>query len=461
MEKIDVEFSSFRDPSGFLFRAKGELYRQINLSYQEDYDQLMSSRLYDDLVDQGLMVSHEEQHHIPAPKPDIAYKIIKPDNVDFVSYPYEWCLLQLRGAALTTLRIARMALGYKMIMKDASAFNIQFHRGRWCLMDTLSFTKYHEGEPWIAYKQFCQHFLAPMALMAYKDPRMGLMSRLFIDGIPLDLAANLLPFRARMRFGLITHIYIHARSQKRYAGQKVAKDKLQKNFSRKAFIGLLDSLRQTIKALPVRMEPTEWENYYAKTNYSTEAFESKKAIVDKFINEVQPKTVWDLGANIGAFSRLASEKGILTVAFDNDPAAVAKNYLQVRKEREPHLLPFIMDLTNPSPGLGWGHQERMSLISRGPATLVLALALLHHLSISNNVPFQKLALFFKDICSYLIIEFIPKSDSQVSRLLATRKDIFENYHEEGFEHAFKSYFTILERREILDSDRSMYLMKKK
>jgi ribosomal protein L11 methylase PrmA len=224
---------------------------------------------------------------------------------------------------------------------------------------------------------------------------------------------------------------------------------------------LVESLRQTVKSINVDIGKTEWENYYEITNYSRESFETKKGVVDSFIDLVKPDNVWDLGANTGEFSRIASEKGIFTVAFDIDPGAVVKNYLQVRKDRDENLIPLIMDLTNPSPNLGWAHQERQSLIERGPVDLALALALVHHLAISNNVPLEKIASFFKSICKHLIIEFIPKSDSQVSRLLQTRRDIFVDYHKDGFEKAFERYFEIKNQQSIVDSERIIYLMKVK
>ena len=453
------EFSSFRDPSGFLFNQKETLYRQINHKYQSHYDHLMNSGLYHTLVEQGLMIPHQEVTNFPAPDPELAYKIIQPQIVNFISYPYEWTLIQMRGAALTTLRIALIALDYGMILKDASAYNMQFHQGRWMLIDTLSFELYNEGEPWIAYKQFCQHFLGPMALMAYFDNRLGLMSRLFIDGIPLDIAARLLPFRTKLRFGLLTHIHIHAKTQKRYADKRISKETKEGKVSKKALIGLITSLRQSIKNLSDRTNSTEWEDYYQSTNYSENAFENKKAIVKAYIEQAKPENVFDLGANTGEFSRLASEKGIFTVAFDIDPGAVTKNYIKARQERDTQLLPLIMDLTNPSPGLGWGHQERKALISRGPVDLVLALALVHHLAISNNVPFEKMASLFRKIGTYLIIEFIPKSDSQVKRLLQTRKDIFPNYSPGVFENAFIKDFEIIDKQKVTETARTIYFMR--
>jgi ribosomal protein L11 methylase PrmA len=461
MEQMIIEGASFRDPSGFVFRHNGTLYRQINSKYKDDYEHLRSSGLYDKLVSQGLMLAHDEVENFPIEKTKDAWKIIEPEPLKFVSYPYEWSILHFRGAALTTLRIAKLAMEYGMILKDASAYNMQFHKGRWCLIDTLSFERYNEGKPWVAYKQFCQHFLSPLALLAYGDQRLGLLSRVFIDGIPLDIASKLLPFRTNLRFGLLTHIHLHSRSQKQYADRAVREDINRKFFTKQSMKKLVESLRQTVKSINVDIGKTEWENYYEITNYSRESFETKKGVVDSFIDLVKPDNVWDLGANTGEFSRIASEKGIFTVAFDIDPGAVVKNYLQVRKDRDENLIPLIVDLTNPSPNLGWAHQERQSLIERGPVDLALALALVHHLAISNNVPLEKIASFFKSICKHLIIEFIPKSDSQVSRLLQTRRDIFVDYHKDGFEKAFERYFEIKNQQSIVDSERIIYLMKVK
>lgn len=309
----------------------------------------------------------------------------------------------------------------------------------------------------MAYKQFCQHFLAPLALMAYRGSRLNLMSRLFIDGIPLDVAAGLLPFRSKLRFGLLTHLHLHARSQQRYAGKEIRREEVRGKVSQKALVGLLDSLRNTVKGLFLGDEATEWANYYDETNYSKSAFEEKKNIVSAFIEKVDPDRVWDLGANTGEFSRLASERGIFTVAFDVDPGAVTQNYVQVRKNHETNHLPLVMDLTNPSPGLGWAHQERRSLMDRGPVPLVLALALVHHLAITNNVPLAKLAQFFRNIGDHLVIEFVPKTDSQVQRLLRSREDIFDTYTVDGFEAAFEPYFDLIERRSVTGSERILYL----
>jgi len=449
--------SSFRDPSGFVFKSNGILYRQVNHSYRPDFDHLISSGFYQWLTENELIIPHEIAD-VPPLKPETAYTVLKPKPVHFISYPYEWCFSQLKDAALATLFIQKKALEFGLSLKDSSSYNIQFADGKPIFIDTLSFETYKEGMPWVAYQQFCKHFFAPLALMSYTDVRLNQLLRNHIDGIPLDLAAKLLPFSTKFKFSLFTHIHLHATAQRRY-GNKGEKKKASR-IDRKAILGFIDSLESGIKKMTWSPLKTEWGDYYDQTNYSDDAFTHKKEMVSNILDRIGPETVWDLGANTGVFSRIAGGRGIRTIAFDIDPAAVEKNYLQCKSDGETNVLPLILDLTNPSPGLGWHHKERMTLLERSNGDMAIALALIHHLAISNNLPFPKIASFFRRLCEHLIIEFVPKSDSQVVHLLSTRDDIFPAYDAQHFETAFSRYFHIVEKVPIASSERTLYLMQK-
>jgi len=449
--------ASFRDPSGFLFSRDGILYRHINRAYSNDYARLMDSGLYARLVKANLLIPHVEVGQAPA-ESDAAFKVIQPERVPFISYPYEWSFSQLKDAALATLSIQKRALKLDMSLKDASAYNIQFVRGKATLIDTLSFEIYKEGEPWVAYKQFCQHFLAPLALMAYRDVRLSQLLRLYIDGVPLDLASELLPAKTKFNFGLLTHIHIHAGAQKRYSDKVIAPRKTTLRVNKQAMTGLIESLESVVKKLTWKPAGTEWGDYYENTNYTDSAFEHKKQLVHAWSVEKKPALVWDLGGNTGVFSREAAASGAYTVSFDIDPAAVEQNYRTVKTKKEQNILPLVLDLTNPSPSLGWDNAERDSFGLRGPVDMALALAVIHHLAISNNVPLPQLASFFAARCRWLVIEFVPKSDSQVQRLLTSREDIFPNYTRAGFEYAFSSRFSIHKAESVRDSERILYLM---
>jgi hypothetical protein len=453
--------ASFRDPSGFLFTHDSLVYRQVNRLYQSQYDYLIDSGLYAALINDKLLIPHDEVDLI-APAPVDAYKILHPQQLNFISYPYEWSFSQLKDAALTTLAIHKRAIEHGMALKDASAYNIQFVGGKPVLIDTLSFEIYPEGAPWVAYRQFCQHFLAPLALMVYCDVRLSQLMRVYIDGVPLDLAKKLLPWRTRLSPVLGLHIHVHASAQQRYADKAINSSTVKRKMSKHQMLGLIDSLESGIHKMEWLPKGTEWGDYYESAeHYSKKSLEHKRKLVNAFLESVKPQSVWDLGANLGMFSRLASKLSIPTVAFDIDPGAVERNYLDCKQTNEKHLLPLVLDLTNPSSSLGWHSQERMSLLERGPADAVLALALIHHLAISNNVPFSLLARFFADVGTYLIIEFVPKSDSQVELLLATREDIFPSYDKTSFEAVFDETFKILKAEPLQDSQRTLYLMKRR
>ncbi|MBT7616876.1 MAG: SAM-dependent methyltransferase [Calditrichaeota bacterium] len=451
--------SSFRDPGGFLFKRGGKLYRQVNKFCKTDYQSLINSGLYKKLCDQNLLIPHSESDIEPM-FPDRSHCVIEPELLPFISYPYEWCFSQYQDAALATLKIQQIAIEHDMSMKDASAYNIQFHNGKPVLIDTLSFEKLRDNTPWVAYRQFCQHFLAPLVLMSYVDVRLGQLMRVYIDGIPLDLASQMLPRKTSFNLSLQMHIHAHARSQSKYADKQVKKSELKKNISRNSMLGLLDNLKSTVEKLQWKLKDTEWGDYYSATNYTDDSQAHKGELVEKFIKGAEPKAIWDIGANTGLFSQIGTKLGIPTNAFDIDPVAVEKNYIESRKQDNGKMLPLLLDLTNPSPGIGWNNRERSSLIERGEVDMVLSLALIHHLAISNNLPFSLISEFLASICQYLIIEFVPKSDSQVKILLATRDDIFPEYNRNDFESIFSERFEIVTREEVRGSERTLYLMKR-
>ncbi len=451
---------SFRDPAGQVFRRDGVLYRQINRDHDSDYRRLMESGLYERLVNEQLLIPHEEVG-LELALSEAAAVVIRPQLVDFVSYPWEWCFSQLQDAAILTLRIQQLALEYGMVLKDASAFNVQFLGHQPVFIDTLSFEDYEEGKPWVAYRQFCQHFFAPLALASNCDYRLVKLQRSYIDGIPLDLASRLLPIRSWLRYSLLAHIHLHARAQQRFADAgRSDGPKREVSVSLMGMKGLIDGLLTAVRKLKWQAAPTEWGDYYSDTNYADNSMQEKVRLVEGFLAEVGGSGVaLDLGANTGRFSRLGLAAGFSVVAADIDELAVERCY-QISREQTENVLPLVQDLSNPTPALGWAHNERLALAQRGPVRVALALALVHHIAISNNVPLSDCAAYFAQLTEHLIIEFVPKSDSQVARLLSTREDIFPDYHKQGFEAAFGKHFELLSDAPVAGSDRHLYLMRR-
>lgn len=458
MTNLQIEASSFRDPSGFVFYRNGKILRQVNVSYRPHYDKLMEYGLYKQLTDSELLIAHCVSTEASYESESCSL-VIEPQKIPYISYPFEWCFSQMKDAALLTLKIQQIAMDYGMSLKDASAYNIQFNNGKPIFIDTLSFEIYKEGAPWIAYRQFCQHFLAPLVLMKYKDVRMNQLFKVFIDGIPLDLTSTLLPRRCKFNFNVLSHIVAHAKSQKHFGHKQIKSMKYSvSKFQLKAII---DGLQSFISRLVWEPKGFEWGDYYKDTNYSTESIKHKQKIVAQFLSRTPHGLVYDIGGNTGIFSRLASNSGRKTISFDIEPAAVEKNYLTIKSNNEKSLLPLVMDITNPSPGIGWRNEERQSFYQRGNAETIMALAIVHHLAISNNIPLKKIADNFSSIGNYCIIEWIPKEDSQVQRLLSTREDIFPSYTLGEFENIFKENFVIIDVAQIDDSLRKIYLMKSK
>lgn len=454
-----IENASFRDPSGYVFYENDKVYRFIHSSYRKDFELLIQSGLYDALRKDRKLIAIEETD-ISSPS---GGTIIQVEKVEFISYPYEWCFSQYQEAALLTLDLMERALEFDIWLKDASAYNIQFHNGNPVLIDLFSFEQYPEGSPWVAYRQFCQHFLSPLLLMSKVDMGLGSMMKNYIDGIPLDITSKLLPFRCKLSPQINMHIFMQAKYQKKYEdyGRKteIDKNKSVSILTRNRLKNLISSLKDVVTSLSLAGENSEWANYYDDTNYSKDSLYEKKDIIERFAEKISPQSMCDFGANKGEFSRIKNVDLKNIISCDIDYIAVDKNYRINKEKGLHHILPLRIDLTNPSPAIGWANVERKSFIDRCDVDLGLALALIHHLAISNNVPLENCASLFASMTQYLVIEWVPKEDSQVQRLLATREDIFDKYNQTEFENEFSKYFKILEKKQVTGSKRVIYLMR--
>jgi hypothetical protein len=447
-----VDPGSFRDPAGFVFRRAGTLYRQVNQSYASTFERLERAGFLQALQNDRLLVAHDRLGVDAANAPG-AFAVLQPELIPFVSYPYEWCFSQLRDAALLTLEIQRRALDAGFILRDSSAYNVQFRGGHAVFIDTLSFGVYREGQPWYAYGQFCEHFLAPLALIALRDARLGALQRFQPDGIPLDLASRLLGVRSWFRPSLVLHLHLHAGARKRYAHDPTGQRK--RSMSLAALRRLVEHLRLTVENLKWKSRPSDWSDYETEHAYTSDATRAKQQALGEMLQHSQPRMVWDLGANTGVYSAVAAQMGARVVAIDADHAAVDRHYNRIRDKSE-LLLPLVIDLRNPSPSLGWAHTERQSLTERGPADAVLALALIHHLVLGAGIPLPAVAKWLASVGCKAIVEFVPLEDPQVGKLLAGRVEPTHEYSEAAFRRAFDEHFALREQRSLPGSGRVLY-----
>ena len=357
-----------------------------------------------------------------------AVAVIRPRLLDFISYPYEWSFSQLKEAALLTLEVQGRALDAGMRLRDASAYNVQFDAGRPILIDSLSFEKAPATEPWPAYRQFCEHFLAPLALIAHRDARCGLMLRDFIDGIPLDFATRLLPGRTRLNVGLASHLHLHAGAQRRAAGSAApqAGPQRERRISETGQRALLDSLRGPSQGC-ARKPSGHWAGYATSTSYSDTATASKGEIVREMLASIGGTTAWDVGANVGVYSAMAADAGYRVIAWDQDAGSVEEHWRRVRGDARPEILPLILDLANPSPSIGWGLRERACV----PRTRRARAHPRPRARASRRDRQQRAAAGVAGRSARMapsaIVEFVPKEDPMTQRLLAARRDIFEGY----------------------------------
>ena len=449
--------ASFRDPSGYIFTHQGLLYRQVNRCFAGPFDKLMKEGCYQQLTDKQWLIPHTTVAENLTGDPEW-YATLRPERVPFVSYPYEWSFDMLKDAALLTLRILKTSLDFGLILKDASAYNILFRNGKPVFIDTLSFDIYREEEPWVAYRQFCEHFLGPLLLMHYRKLPLHPLLLAWPDGIPLSITRALLPVKSRFSLHCWLHIHLHAKVSARPKPSTAPTI----SFSRKKLINLVNSLEILLGRLRLNAAPSHWSGYYEEAAERENYLAEKQKIFTRWLGTLTGiREAVDLGANDGLFSSMIAATGIPVVAADGDPLCINRLYRQLREETAPKapVYPLIADLANPSPALGANHEERTALLPRLASDLVTALALVHHLAIGRNMPWPLIAALFGRVCrKQLIIEFVPRQDPKVIQMLAGRKDIFTSYDPESFEAAFGAYFAIQQKEPIGDSGRVLYLM---
>ena len=447
--------SSYRDPSGYIFSHKGEIYRQVNQSFKADFDFFISSGLYEALVQENLLIPHQviDQN---LTSDNFWHTTIKPEKIGFISYPYEWPFSMLKDAALLTLKLALKALEYGMILKDASPYNVQFHQGKVVFIDSLSFEKYNEGDPWIAYRQFCENFIAPLALMHNRSLPMQQLLLAFPDGIPLSYARSLLSFKSRCNIHLYLHVHLHAS----YAGKSSAQQK-KTVLSKQKLINLLNSLLTLVTSFSFEKFENVWGKYYEEAETRPNYITAKKGIIRDWLSSLPGfNTVLDAGGNNGEFSKLAAQHASQVICADGEHFAINRLYNDIKLDSTTNILPLCIDLTNPTPAIGVNNQERASFFARTNVDLVMGLALIHHLCIGRNIPFDLVAKMFAQLGRLLIIEFVDKEDEKVKIILQQKKDIYPWYTQQNFEQVFATRFKLVQKQALSSSPRTLYLMER-
>jgi SAM-dependent methyltransferase len=447
--------ASYRDPSGFIFIRDKEIYRQVNLCYKEQYDYFMSSGCYDHLSKNGWVIRHEGAGNEMAAA-EGCYKVLKPEKINFITYPYEWGFDMLKEAALLTLTVLRGALKFDMILKDASPYNIQWQNGCFVFIDTLSFEKC-SSQPWIAYRQFCENFLAPLLITRYSGVPSHQLQLAYPDGIPLEIVKKILPYRARFSFSVYLHIFLHSKfSNGNSDSQK------KRPFGKNELIQLVANLEGLIKGLHIKKQASAWSSYYEEGIENPDYLNLKKEKIVEWMGKMQNKeSILDIGCNTGEFSFIAAQHFNKVYSADFDPGCINELYLANKKSGTKNLQPFILDLANPSPANGFNSKERMSFVDRNPAGTILALAVIHHLVIGKSIPLENIHSFFYQMGNTFIIEFVSKNDKKVQGMLKEKNNVCHTYTEEHFVAVFSGGFVITDSYKIPGTERTLYFLRKK
>ncbi len=447
---------SYRDNAGFVIVNEKEVKRYVHFLYADMYDHLMTSGLYQHLVGEGLLIPHKEIQSTENQKNHF-YKILSPEKIGFISFPYEWSASQWKEAVLSFLKINTICLEYGMILKDATPFNFTFYQGRCVFFDSLSFALYEEGKPWIAYRQFCESMLAPLSLIYFNHPSWAGMFQSNINGWPLSFVSSNLPLRTWINLPVLFHIHWHAGFQKE-ENKKIEKS----GFTKEKLLMLWGMMEKSIRKWKLHKTQKNWINYYATDIQSNEYLQSKTRAITQWLEEIKPETVIDLGANNGMFSVIASRYAKAVIAVEADYACIEKLRHDIRTQGILNIETVVADITQPAPGLGWNNAEREPLFQRLRGDMVLVLALIHHLCITANIPMKFVAELFSNLTTkYLLIEFVPRSDKKVVQMLSNREDIFDGYTETHFSNCFSVHFRLQQYMECSSSERKLYLWVKK
>lgn len=457
MSQQQVESGSFRDRKAKVFYHKGGVYRVLSRAAMSDWNALSATRFFPHCSGTGKIVRTEIVNAFDSPEvqpPGQWVGVLKHERIPFISYPYEWSFGMLKDAALLQLELLLEALKEDLILKDSSAFNVQWRGSAPTFIDITSFEKLAPGEPWIGYRQFCQLFLYPLLLQAYKDVPFQLWLRGSLDGIETEHLVRLMSARDFLRPGVFTHVFLQARMQSRFGNsQRDVKTDLRKaGFSKQLIVSNLKRIHKLVQGLKWEPVKSVWADYAFTHSYSEAESERKAAFVREVVHSRFWELTWDLGCNTGVFSRIAAENTRYVVALDADQLAVERLFQALKAEGKKTILPLLNNLADPSPNLGWRGLERKSLANRGKPELVLCLALIHHLVISANIPLGEFVEWLASLGADLVIEFITKEDALVQTLLRNKEDNYSDYNKEYFEECLSKAFDLV-RHERLDSGR--------
>lgn len=457
-----VDSGSFRDRDGRIYRAGPRVLRGLSSGALADFEKLRSTKFYGRCLEQGRLVASELLAPAQVPLPEEEKSrwagFIEHPRIPVISYPYEWTFGMLKVAALLQLELVEAAIVEDMTLKDATPYNIQFAHGRPVFIDIASFETLQPGTPWVGYRQFCEMFLFPLMLQAYKDIPFQPMMRGSIDGVGVQTAARLFGLRDRFRAGVFSHVWLQSKLDRRYggSGQDVRTDLKSAGFHKELILANVRKLRKLVTRLDWRGEGSEWGAYESFHNYSASDHALKESFIEDCVAASGADCVWDIGCNTGQFSKIAARHAGQVVAMDLDHFAVERLYRELSAGGEENILTLVQNVADPSPNWGWRNSERSDLRSRAQPDLVLCLALVHHVVISANIPLDEFIDWLAELSDQLVIEYVSRRDDKVKTLLRNKKDKYSDYSRERLEQALGRHYGVRRQLELESGNRFLY-----
>lgn len=455
MSLLRPDPGSFRDPGGRIFISEDRVFRAVMPTNADAYQAAKKAGLYESLTQKGLLLSSRE-----VPLETLgdyakgAVQALEHPRLPFISYPYEWSFALHQAAALLHLDLHLEALNSGFTLSDATAYNVQFQGTHPVFIDHLSLQPYRNGELWTGHRQFCMQFLNPLIMWSVLGVAPNAWFRGSLDGIAPEDVLPLLPLRKKLSWTVLTHVVAQAMLQKRSVGRSPVSEHLrERKLPKSSLVGMLTGLRNYIARLQPPGGKTVWEDYAGANSYSSAEVETKKSFVGEMTASVKPKLLFDIGCNTGDYSKAALDAGAVSViGFDYDHAVLDRAYARFN-ETQQNFIPLWLDAANPSPMLGWAQKERQGFGERAKADAIIALAFIHHIVIGRNVPLGMAVEWLINLAPAGIIEFPPKEDPMVKRLLALRKDIFPDYTKDAFLSEVSKHARMARTQELSENGR--------
>lgn len=429
---------SFRDPASRVFRRDGEIHRLLSAEGSKDWRAFAASPLLERWTADGRLVGTTEVEG-PVDRLELRHEVIP-----FWSYPSEWSFGMLRDAALLQLDLQSEALEHNLTLKDATAYNIQFNNAQPVFIDVGSIRLWEEGEPWLGYGQFCQLFLFPLMIRAHAGIPFQPLLRGSLDGITAHTARALLRGSRVRRPGVLPDVVLQARANRTVSSRDVRSELKEAGFSKEMIQTNLRRLKKVLNKTTWEPDSSTWSEY-ADRDHVADQRAAKEAFVAAVAAKRHRALSWDLGANDGHFSRLLAEHADTVVAIDGDELVVDRLYRELRRSGTKRILPLVIDLADPTPGMGWRGRERQRLEDRGKPELTLMLALMHHLVVGSNLPLVEVVDWMASLGSEFVFEWVPPDDPMVGELTVnkTAREIHRDYREDVLRAAFDERFVIV------------------